>query len=745
MEQRQEPSLPLWYRILPPCVLVFLTGLIYYPSLTYDFQFDDIANITKHFNIRHYAFKDLIFSGTRWISYWLNSLHYKIDKFHPFSYRLGNVIIHTLNGLLIFFILLTVFTRLSKKSFFTRNAFSLSFLTSLLFLLHPVQTQTVSYVIQGQLEGLSAFFSLSMILSFLWISYSSNLVQYILSTILFFMLAILSTGSKEIAIVIPALILLVDWFFVARGNWQSLKNRLWFHSVNTITILGIYLYLLKPKFFIELFGLKMEVGNNLGNIITNTHDQMITPLHFFISQFKVILHYLWIFIWPLNISVEYDWVLVKSFFSPDCLFPFLALFCMGFILFKLLQQNPTNIIGFAALWFAINILPRSSIMPSPELLVDYKTYLASFGWLLIISITIIKLFDSLKWYSAKFKSFANRYQLSYIMTTVIIVVLGFGTVHRNTIWRSGIDFWANVVDNAPGKARAYNNYGVELSQKLAKFAESIPYFQHAINMDKNYRDPYNNLAVAYAATHQLDKAIDTLNLSLRINPYYPEAYNNIASFMIEKKDFEQAKKALSLALQLRPYYGKAYFNLGRVFMEEGESEKALEAFRKACMEADLDNEAGFFGYAKCCLYLQKYEEGIYACKKALECNPENQEMEFNLANAYYLMNDFDNATKVYEQMIRKYPQDAKIWYNLAETHFSAGRTVDALNCFEKLRKNPAISPNLYIRIAACYEKIGNPQRAKHTLEELLRKNLPPDAKQIVMTALHKLAQTYHLA
>ena len=55
----------------------------------YNFQFDDLANITKFFDIRHYHFSRLFFSTTRWISYWLNSLHYSWGKFNPFTYRLG--------------------------------------------------------------------------------------------------------------------------------------------------------------------------------------------------------------------------------------------------------------------------------------------------------------------------------------------------------------------------------------------------------------------------------------------------------------------------------------------------------------------------------------------------------------------------------------------------------------------------------------------------------------------------------
>ena len=335
--------------------------------------------------------------------------------------------------------------------------------------------------------------------------------------------------------------------------------------------------------------------------------------------------------------------------------------------------------------------------------------------------------------------------MPHILVAGITGLLAFGTINRNTIWRSGLDFWANIVNNAPGKARAYNNYGVELSQKLGKFAESIPYFRHAIEMDKNYRDPYNNLAVAYAATHQLDRAIETLQLSLKINPYYPEAYNNIASFLIEKKDYAQAKRALAVALQLRPYYGKAHFNMGRLLMEEGEAETAWESFRKACMEADLDNEAGFFGFARCSLFLKKYEDAIFGCKKVLEYNPANTEAEFTLANAYYMANQFDNAIKAYTAMIQKTPLDTRLQYNLAEAHFSAGNTVEALKCFERLKQSPGISPNLFIRIAACYEKLGNPLMAQKTLHELLAKNLPVDAKQTIQAALSKLNQRYQLS
>ncbi len=746
MNHRQEAQhIPFIYRLIAPFTLIIATAITYYPSLNYDFQFDDIANISKHFSIRSYTFKNLFFSGSRWISYWFNSLYYKLDKFNPLYYRIGNVTIHTINGLLIFFILLAILSRLPYASFFKRNALSLSFLTALIFLLHPVQTQTISYVIQGQLEGLATLFMLGMILCFLHQQYTSNIfVKTVLITTLF-TLSILVTGTKEIAIVAPILLILVDWFFIAQGSFQSLKSRWWIHLPIAMFIAGAYVYFLKAKFFADLFSLQLNVENNLGNVITEQYDEKITAFHFFISQFKVILHYIWIYIWPFNLSVEYDWVLSKSLLSPDCIFPFFALAFIGFLIYKLARHHQTSIIVFAALWFIITIAPRSSIMPSPELLVDYKTYPASFGIIFLLATAILKLFEYAKQSSHMLSHLVKRYKVSYAFTILFATILGLGTASRNEVWGSSLEFWGSIIKNAPGKIRAYNNYGVELAQKLGKYAEAIPYYQHAIRMDNKYRDPYNNLAVSYAAIKQTDKAIETLRQSIRIYPLYPEAYNNLASFFIEKKEYEQAERAIGAALQLRPHYGKAHFNLGRIYMETDQPERAWECFKNACMKADLDNEGGFMGYAQSSLLLKKYDDLIFACKKILEYNPNNHDARFNMANAYFMTEQFDQATQVYEQIVRNNPNDAKAWFNLGETHLRAERTTQALECFGRIKHLPGITPNVYLRMAVCYEKQGEIYQAKSMLEELLQKNIPQPARQSVETELQKLVTQYKIS
>ncbi|MDR3550255.1 MAG: tetratricopeptide repeat protein, partial [Candidatus Babeliales bacterium] len=623
---KQQSQMHEWlYAIIPPVILSCITACVYYPSLNYEFQFDDIANISKHFNIRHNTFSSLWFTGTRWISYWLNAIHYSIGNFDPFSYRVGNVMIHTVNGLLIFFIIKTALAQLKKESFFKTNAFSIACMTSLLFLIHPVQTQTVSYVIQGQLEGLAALFILGMSLCLLkYTAAKDPVVRFVLSLSLF-ALAVFSCGTKEIALISPALLVLVDWFFIAQGNWPSLKQRLSVHASLLAVITGIYVWLLKPAFFTKIFTLGSVAKNNIGNVITQDPNAAITPWHFLISQFKVVLHYMWMFIWPFDISVEYDWMLVKGFFAPDCIFPLMILLLLSYGVYRLLRHDKANVIAFGALWFAICMAPRSSIIASPELLVDYKTYTASFGILLLLAIGLVYAFTKLIKIAKNVPVLSHQKFGVVALTCLFAVPLSIQTVRRNTVWRSGIEFWENIIQNAPGKARAYNNYGVELSQKKHQFKEAVPYFQKAIAMDAKYPDPCNNLAVAYSHLGRTDDAIAALKHSLDINPYYPEGYNNLASFFIQKKELDKAEQCLNIALKIRPYYGKAFFNMGRIYVERGDQEKAWQCFKDSCTKADLDTDIGYATYGRVSLSLGKYDDAIFGLTKALELNRDYPE------------------------------------------------------------------------------------------------------------------------
>lgn len=631
---------------LPPVILSLLTYLFYRPSLSYDFQFDDLANISKHFEIRNKTFTDLFFKSSRWIMYWMNTIYFKYVQLNPWLYRTMNVVFHITTGILVYCIVIKLLQRLKKESIFTQHSSLIAYLTSALFLLHPVQTQTVSYVVQGQLEGVATLCIMAIVLCFLLLTeYSNKLIQYTLA-ILMLLIGFLSTGTKEIAIVSPFITLLVDWFFVSQGTWKEFKKRLPIHSLLFATVWGSYLLLLKPQFFINLIGLKMEARNNIGNLLTEKFTDKITPLHYCMSQFKVILHYIKIFFWPFGICIEYDWKLSKSFFSLDCFAPLVTLMACAYYIFLRLQKNTTDIVSFAVLWFFIFILPRSSIIPSSELMADYKTYGASLGIFLLISAGLISFIN---WFITTKNTNYNLYK-NGIAAACITLCLGYSTFNRNTVWSSSLNLWGNIIECAPGKVRAHNNYGVALAS-LGKNKEAIHYFKHAINLDKYYPDPINNLAVAYANLKQYDNAIETTKKALQLSPTVPEGYNNLATFYIAKKEYDEAEKCIQKAIQLRPWYGKAYINWTVIHRERGNFEQAFACAYKACTQADFDNEQGFGLYADMSMQAKKYDHAIQAYQKLIALRPSSLNYVLSLAQALALNKNVQEAQTLYQKIL----------------------------------------------------------------------------------------------
>lgn len=726
----------LWLVLGLPFLLLVLTWLVYFTSLNYAFEFDDHAGILQYFNIRNNSFGSLLFKGSRWICYWLNALYYSwlpaCDKFTPFLYRLGNLVIHSLAGIFAFITCILAFRR-SKNEFLRTNGLWISFLTAGLFLLHPVQTQTISYIIQGQLEGMAGMFILAMSACFLAYTTVKRPWARVFFVILLFTLAAFAAGSKEIVMVTPVLLLLIDWFFVAQGSWKSLKQRWWLHACMFLIIMSFYIYFLKPSFFANVLGMNMELHNNLGNRLTEEVGQKITPYYFFISQFKVLLHYLWIFIWPFSMSMDYDWQLSKSLFAPDALIPLLILCLLLFWIVSRLRKNPIDLISFGFLWFFIVAAPRSSFIPSTELLADYKTYTGSFGIFFLLALGVG--FGSI-WVAKRYTPNRPGFLL-FLLSFLFLGGVGALAYLRNRVWSSPEAFWMDVIDHAPRRARAYNNYAVPLC-KRQKYLEAIPYLQKAIEMDPYYADPYINLSVAYSQTKRLDLAIETLRMGMKLMPYHPEVYNNLATFLMEKKELDEIEALIATALKLRPFYGKAYYNLGNYYVMKKEYEKAWQAYKDACTKADFDNETGYARFGEVSAHLGKYEDAIWAYQKLIEILPNSLQARFNLGEMYLLAKKYSQAEQIFRELLPHDPRNLALALRLAEVLFAQGKYLQAADYYEAvLQRDRGFAPG-YMRLADCHARLGNRAKARTVLQTFLGLNPPDEHKKAAQQALAKL-------
>ncbi len=194
-----------------------------------------------------------------------------------------------------------------------------------------------------------------------------------------------------------------------------------------------------------------------------------------------------------------------------------------------------------------------------------------------------------------------NHKKTFIIVTILVIPLAYATYQRNLVWQSEESFWYDVLQHAPNRARAHNNYGVALYEQR-KFALALTSFQRAIELDALYPDPINNAGLCYSALGKVDEAIDMLKKSLELNKYVPEIYENLAGLFIYKRDYPRAEKCVNNALKLRPHYGKAYVQRGRMYLTQLQELKetstirnellinACKAYQDACTIADLDND-----------------------------------------------------------------------------------------------------------------------------------------------------------
>jgi len=736
-------KLTFWHKFLPPMILSLITTVFYNASLKYPFQFDDLANITKKFDIRFSDPLSQWWKNRRWMGEWLNRMNFDIGRFEPFYYRLTNLILHISIGILVFFLVLEGCAYLKKQPFFAKHALAIATATAALFMLHPVQTQAVSYVIQARLEGLATLFVLTTLLLMLKaFQVKSNVLKYMLLA-LSLVVGFLSCGTKEIAIVSPLLAVLVDWFFLAEGDWASFKSRLWFHALFSFVIFATFVHYLSPKFISDAVQLKIVSGNNKGNILTEHAHDIIKSSHYFISSFKVILHYLLMFLWPAVISVEYDWKLSDGFFAPDAFFPFIILAALVSLAIYSFLKKRYSFFGFGFLWFLVCVAPRSSIIPSPELICDYKTYLPSIGWLFVLATVFVAITS---FFMKKLKTIPMiTYSLIPQIAVIILFAmpLGYAAMSRNTVWSSSVEFWKDISKKAPNKARGHNNLGVALSE-AGKFEEAIPCYLEAIRLDRHYSDPWSNLAVAYSVKNETNRAISALKQAIKICPNYPEAYNNLGTLMIKKKNYEAAEKILRIAVKIRPHYGKAYFNLGRLYMDQKKPDLAWQHFKKAT-EGDLDTTEGFYTLGQISLKMKKYDKAAEAFQASLNrSNPSNikhrNQISFNLANAYFMDKKLKKALPIFERLCKEEPTDHRYLYNLAETLYSKKEFVKAGKIFGRLASVPFGLAQANFRYANCLEKENRLDDARKALILLMQaKQIPEKMKTMVRREIGRIA------
>lgn len=524
----------------------------------------------------------------------LTAVQIKYGGITPVWFRSINIIIHALCTLLLMGIVRIICARATTRWVQERAEF-IAAGVGVLCAVHPVYTQTVAYVVQGHMEGLATLCILGAVYAFLC-EY-----RYVAGAI-----ALLSTGTKEIAIIIPVLLLFTEYVF----NKKNITINYRYHAVLIASVLALYGYFLGINFFKNSLLLHAQAVNTPGNMIINPVGSggIVKVFDFLRAQPGVLLHYVVILVWPFNLCPEYDWVIPSSWGSSEVVVPLLVLSTLAASIYYVWRSSGEKIILYCVGWFILCVAPRMTLIPSSELVADYKLYGASMGLLLVLVAALFWTIDSVVlWWGAEKKKHAPW--VYSIVGITLMTFLGYTSAQRLQVWSSDLAFWHDVLVHCPRKARAYNNYGAALS-RAGKYADAVYFLRRAISFQEdNYSEPYANLGAAYAHMGDSKSALRAYLIGMQVNSDHPELYYNAAVIMEKQGDFLRAKTLLKKALQLRRTYGKALFLLGNIARKSGDLYGAYEYFKQACTAADLDvSSAAWRTYARVAESIGYYDE-----------------------------------------------------------------------------------------------------------------------------------------
>ena len=588
-------------------LLILLAGILAYAnSFHVPFVLDDERSIIQNEIIRNLANFYANSSGyhylpNRYVAILSFALNYHFGGLNVVGYHIVNLIIHLGSALLVYVLIRLTFrtpffkpeegigsdtdsTWLSPTGFIPLCA-------ALLFVIHPVQTQAVTYVVQRMTSLATLFYLLAVALyvSARLASEKSTDAQpesghgvgrlkpglLIAGAVLAAVLAML---TKPIAFTLPLAVLLYEVCFF-RGSW---KRRL------------PWLLPLLATFPIVPMTVLNFAGSS-SNLLLDAGEQLrsgtgLSRLDYLFTQFRVIVTYLRLLVLPVNQNLDYDYPVYTTFFTPPVFLSFLllaALFVLAVYLFwrtrfarmhqmageagsaasqTLFFSLSPRLIAFGILWFFLALSVESSLVPIVDVIEEHRLYLPGFGAALV--------FATLFWLLAKRFSRPAGSKLVFLVVSLLVLGLGFATFQRNRVWENEIRLWQDSAAKSPQKGRPINNLGVAL-EKIGKRAEAFQALSHAVAVDPDYYKSYYNLADLYLVSDQPAKALPLLRTAIRLKPDFTAAYVDMGAALMRAGRFREVAGFLEQNLEHVGNNAEAHFYLGSAYAFLGNREAAL--------------------------------------------------------------------------------------------------------------------------------------------------------------------------
>lgn len=702
---------------LPAFVLSAITFLVYFPSLQAPFLFDDMSNIVSNTDIKHIGnLKTRLFYPmphieasrnlpTRPLVFFTFTLNYLFGQLNPLGYHLFNLLLHILSGLMVF--LITRFVLDDEES-------SVPFFSALIFLIHPIQTEAVAYV-SNRSDELATFFCL---LSFYLFLRWPNALCVLATAAASFILAL---ASKEIAVVLPALLLLADYFFLTGRRVEKILERKRAH---------ILFWSIAAAFII----LRQVMLGRIG-FMGKDLEAYWSATGYFQTQIFVVREYIELLLHPARQCIDHLPLQVRSWLDPRLLTSLPVFMMGGAVWLRVFVTSDTapgrrgnkggfdarvNLFLFSFAWFFIALAPTSSFFPIFDPMVERRLYLPVFGFSagLILAWGFIKnAFDNLK--------LAKTATVWMIGLLVYCGGLGILTLKRNQMYAHPERLWEEAIARYPDHARAFNNLGTHYFQ-IRRFDKAAELFEIAATAQPGSSDYHLNLGSAYNHMGRRREAFEQFQKCIEINPGDSRAHFNIGKLFHDADEFGRAAMFYQKAIELNPRHAEPYGNLGVILFEQGQFDQAYELFLKSS-ELNPDFAIPYNWLGMIHQRRKNYDTAARSYQMALERMPAFPEALKNLGDLCQELSQPEQAAVFYQKSIAIDPNFSEGYDGLGQMYFASGRYDQALtNYLKVLELNPR-NPIAMHNLGGVYFQLGSESMAMDYFRKAVA--LKPDLAQ----------------
>jgi protein O-mannosyl-transferase len=657
-----------WGVTLAGAVLLIAVCAVYANSWSAPFVFDDFLAITQNPTIRHLdRLGDVLSSplyatgstGRPVVSLSL-AVNYALGSNEVRGYHIANTLIHALAALVLFGIMRRTLLRPGLRERFGDAALPLALAVALLWALHPLLTESVTFVIQRS-ESLMGLFYLLTLYGFIRAVDSPAPRRWEIFTVF---VCLLGMATKEVMVSAPLLVLLYDRMFVSgsfAAAWR-VRSKMYASLAATWLLLA---YLVS--------GSHQRGGGFAGGV---------SSWAYLLTQCQAIVMYLKLAFWPSPLVLDYGTTVVRSLANVWLQAVLLVLLAAGTFV-ALRRRQAAGYLGF---WFFAILAPSSSVVPLiTQTMAEHRMYLP------LAAVIALVVLGAYRWLG----------RASLPVWLALAAVAGAATVARNRDYESNVKLWTVTVAAHPENARAQSSLGCAL-MIAGRNDEALAPLAEAVRLQPDYAEAQYNLGNFLFRAYRPAEALEHLEAAVRLRPPYFEAHFVLAGVLLRLGRTAEALEHFEATLKVRPDYVEARQMYADTLAAEGKNAEAQEQYEQA-LRLRPDNAALHEGLGAALGRLGRVEDAAGHFDAAVRLDPDSIPAHYNFGNALFALHRFPAAAEQYAVVVRLQPDFAEAHNNFGNTLMRLSRLDEAQAQYEealRLKPDYAAARNNLARLEA---------------------------------------------